>query len=431
MLTKSDNKTLTKVGPGTPMGELMRRYWHPIAATAQLQENPVRKVRILCEDLTLYRDDSGELGLIGDKCAHRRVDLMFGIPTDNGLRCPYHGWAYDRTGQCIEMPYDEAEGNSAYKEKIKIKGYPVQECRGVIWAYLGPQPAPLLPMWDFLCWDDVFYDVGSTIIPCNYLQIMENSLDPVHVEWLHTHFSNYVLKRLGRNDMRRQGWTNSSGQVAKHEKIGFDVFEYGMVKRRITDTTDESHPYWTMGHPIVFPNTLKTTGFQVRVPVDDENTNHWWIFPYKIPAEAGMTLPQTDIPYYEVPQPGMDENGNPTWDLLDNNSGQDIMMWITQGSIADRTQERLSLSDRGIILYRKLLMENVLKVQRGEEPMNVFRDPAKNWELELPSEYWFLSMQNQGSSGLSRTGGSTKYSPVINEAVRRIQGEDALKQPVS
>src|SRR5438309_628106 len=179
MLSLADNELLTKVGPGTPMGELMRRYWHPIAATAQLQENPVRKVRILGEDLTLYKDDSGSYGLIGEKCAHRRVDLLFGIPTENGLRCPYHGWVYDATGQCTEMPYDEAEGNSAFKEKIKIKGYNVQELKGVIWGYLGPEPAPLLPMWDFLCWDDVFYDVGSTIIPCNYLQVMENSLDPV------------------------------------------------------------------------------------------------------------------------------------------------------------------------------------------------------------------------------------------------------------
>src|SRR5205814_3954065 len=111
VLTPEENELLTKVGPGTPMGDLMRRYWQPIAASVQLKEEPVRAIRLLGEDLVLYRDESGGLGLIGNKCAHRRVDLRFGIPTPEGLRCPYHGWHYDATGQCIEMPYDEAEGN--------------------------------------------------------------------------------------------------------------------------------------------------------------------------------------------------------------------------------------------------------------------------------------------------------------------------------
>jgi 5,5'-dehydrodivanillate O-demethylase len=291
-------------------------------------------------------------------------------------------------------------------------------------------PAPLLPNWDFLTWDDVYYDIGSCLIPCNYLQIMENSLDPVHVEWLHVHFSNYVLERLGRQDLRRQGWNNNQGDVAQHKLIKFDTFDYGILKKRIMDNTDENHPYWTMGHPIVFPNILKTTGFQYRVPIDDENTYHWWLFPYKLPAETGMTLPQDKVPYYEVPSPSVLPNGRPTWDLLDNNSGQDIMMWITQGGIADRTQERLGLSDKGLIQYRQMLLDNLKKIERGEEPMNVFRTPEENKYHELPSEYWYLAMQASGTTGLNRTGGSSKYSPVMKEAVRRLRGEEALKQPV-
>jgi len=174
---------------------------------------------------------------------------------------------YDGTGQCIEMPYDESEGNGAFKEKIKLDGYPVQERKGLIFAYLGPLPAPLLPNWDIFMFDDVYYDVGGCVIPCNYLQIMENSLDPVHVEWLHTHFSNYALKRLGSTE-KRQGFSEN-GRPLQHTKIGFDVFDYGMIKRRVMENTDESHPFWSVGHPIVFPNILKTTGFQYRIPIDD------------------------------------------------------------------------------------------------------------------------------------------------------------------
>ena len=431
MLTQEENELLTRVGPGTPMGELMRRYWQPIAATVQLDDEPVRSIRLLGEDLTLYRDRAGNLGLIGQRCAHRRPDMVLGIPTQRGLRCPYHGWEYDKTGQCIEMPYEEAEGNYSFKDKIKIDGYSVKEQRGMIFAYLGPEPAPLLPNWDFLTWDDVFYDIGSCLIPCNYLQIMENSLDPVHVEWLHVHFSNYVLERLGRKDLRRQGWNNAKGEVAQHKMIKFDEFDYGILKKRIMEDTDENHPYWTMGHPIVFPNILKTTGFQYRVPVDDNHTYHWWLFPYKVPEEAGMTLPQAKVPFYDVPLPEFGANGKQPWPLLDNNGGQDIMMWITQGYVSDRTQERLGMSDKGIIMYRQMLLDNLKKMQRGEEPMNVFRDPAKNVSLELPTEYWYLQTQRgNGANQLNRTGGASKYSPVLAEAVRKLKGEEALKQPV-
>ena len=341
MLTAEENELLTHVGPGTPMGSLMRRYWQPIAASVQLKEEPVRRVRLLGEDLVLYRDEAGVLGLIGNKCAHRRVDLLFGIPTENGLRCPYHGWRYDQTGQCIEMPYDEAEGNDSFKERIRIPAYPVLERKGLIFAYLGPKPAPLLPNWDFFTWDDVHYDIGSCQIPCNYLQIMENSLDPVHVEWLHTHFSNYVLKRLGRPDLKRVSFVDDGSNPQKHKLIGFDVFDYGIIKRRIMEGQDETHPFWSIGHPIVFPNILKTTGFQYRVPIDDDNTYHWWFFPHRLP-DGIEVKPQPEIPYYDVPLPEVDDHGRPPWPLLDNNSGQDIMMWITQGWVADRTLEKLS-----------------------------------------------------------------------------------------
>ena len=131
MLSAAENERLTRVGPGTPMGELMRRYWQPVAVTAELNARPTRPVRILGEDLVLYRDKSGTLGLIERFCPHRRVDLSYGIPEEHGLRCMYHGWMMDETGQCIEQPFEETvHPDGRFKEKVKIVGYPAQELGG-------------------------------------------------------------------------------------------------------------------------------------------------------------------------------------------------------------------------------------------------------------------------------------------------------------
>jgi len=129
--------------------------------------------------------------------------------------------------------------------------------------------------------------------------------------------------------------------------------------------------------------------------------------------------------------PSVDEQGLPPWALLDNNSGQDIQMWITQGGVADRSLEKLSLSDVGIIKYRQLLKDNLDLIAQGKDPMNVFRDPAENQYLDLPSEYWQMSFDRENNGTFSRTGGTSKYSPVIADAMKRLGQEDALKQPVS
>ena len=171
MLSVQANQELTQVSQGTPMGVLMRRYWHPVAATAELDERPTKPVRLLGEDLVLYRDKSGTLGLIDRFCPHRRVDLSYGIPEEHGLRCMYHGWMMDETGQCIEQPFEETvHPDGRFKEKVKIAGYPVQELGGLIFAYLGPQPTPLLPRWEQLTWDNAVREVCISELPCNWLQ---------------------------------------------------------------------------------------------------------------------------------------------------------------------------------------------------------------------------------------------------------------------
>jgi 5,5'-dehydrodivanillate O-demethylase len=147
MLSVEMNERLTRVGAGTPMGELMRRYWHPIAAVPELNRtSPTKAVRLLGEDLTLYQDRSGTYGLIDDRCPHRRMNMEYGITEEHGLWCAYHGWLFDETGQCEETPAEAPD--STFKERVKA--YPVEALGGLIFAYLGPQPVLLLPRWEWL-----------------------------------------------------------------------------------------------------------------------------------------------------------------------------------------------------------------------------------------------------------------------------------------
>ena len=405
MLTAEENERLMRVGPGTPMGELMRRYWHPVAAVAELDENPVKAVKILGESLVVYRDRKGGYGLIDDTCPHRRISLEYGIPENEGLRCPYHGWLFDGSGQCLEMPAEAP--TSTFPTRVKITAYPAEELGGLVFAYLGPAPAPLLPRWDLYVMDNVVRDIGSTVIPCNWMQCMENSLDPTHTEWLHGHYYNYVMEQKGAEGLADPTYQRFVPRVmGSHEKIGFDVFEHGIVKRRIRAGFDESHPMWRIGHPIVFPNVLRVgTTFQIRVPMDDTHTWHLMYGAYpKPPGEPGYQ--QEKIPFYQIPL--KDSGARFVTDFV---LGQDMMAWATQGELADRGQEKLGESDKGIILYRRLLREQMALVEDGGEPMNTFRDAEQNEIIHLFQE---RTMEEAARAwGLST--GQAPYSPLIPE----------------
>ena len=393
MLSVTENERLTRVGPGTPMGELLRRYWHPIGASGELQENPTKAVRILGESLVLYKDRGGRLGLIQEACAHRRVNLLYGIPEERGLRCPYHGWLYDETGRCLEMPAEAPD--STFKDRVTVTAYPVEEMSGLIFAYLGPEPAPLLPRWEPLTRDNVARDIAITELPCNLLQCQENSLDPVHTEWLHRYMGNYVREREGTP-------ASELPQVERHKKIGFDVFEYGVIKRRVLEGGTEEDDLWKVGHPILFPNILQVGSpqrptLQFRVPADDTHTYHVSLYTFQA-APGAEVPPQGVVPYYHVPL--YDKSGRLIVNVQFN---QDYMAWVTQGPVADRTAENLGESDKGIILFRRMLKQQLQIVQDGGEPMNVFRDPATNVCLELPLE---------PVRGFSRGTAPRKYVPM-------------------
>jgi 5,5'-dehydrodivanillate O-demethylase len=408
MLTAEENELITRVGPGTPMGNLLRRYWHPVAASEQMTGRWTKRVRILGEDLVLFRDRTGRLGLIGEFCPHRRASLAYGIPTDDGIRCPYHGWKFDAAGRCLEQP-NEPEG-SAFKDKIATAGYPVEEFAGLIWGYLGPQPAPLIPRLDGFVVDRAIRTVAITRVQCNWAQIMENSVDPVHTEWLHGKLYEFIREK-----------DNVKVAIARHHvKIAFDEFEYGIVKRRLMEGQSEDCADWTVGHPIVFPTTLafgsgestwKNYAFQIRVPIDDTTTEHYWYsafsFPESTPVPAHLL---SGCPVYDAPQRGDDGEY-----CLEYVYAQDVMAWETQGPIAKRHLEKLGSTDRGVTMFRKMLMRELQKIADGVDPMGVIRDPARNACIDLPMEIG-KDMNEDGFEALVRRN-MVGLSPIGEEVI--------------
>ncbi|MDN5931082.1 MAG: Rieske 2Fe-2S domain-containing protein [Pseudonocardia sp.] len=251
MLSAEKNERLTRVGPGTPMGELLRRYWWPVATHDMATRVPVKR-RLLGEDLVLFRDGSGTVGLLAEQCPHRRAALWLGCTEDEGLRCGYHGWRFSASGECLEQPGEPAD--STFKNRIRATAYPVRELGGLVFAYLGPQtvsqPAPELPRYDLFVWDDAWRDIGHAELPCNFVQIMENSVDPYHVEWLHGRYGNF-LRELGGNAAPLPVVTK------RHVKVAFEVFEHGILKRRVLEGHTEEDEDWKVGHPLVFPHMLR------------------------------------------------------------------------------------------------------------------------------------------------------------------------------
>ncbi|HZV64414.1 MAG TPA: Rieske 2Fe-2S domain-containing protein, partial [Telluria sp.] len=259
--------------PGTPMGELMRRYWQPIGAASDMERVWTRRLRLLGEDLVLFKDRQHRLGLIKEQCPHRRASFAHGIPTQDGIRCPYHGWEFSAQGACLNQPNEP--DNPCFREKVATDAYPVKEMGGMLFAYLGPLPAPILPRFDGFVEPGTIRMMGRAILPINWLQIMENSLDPIHTEWLHGHHYEFQKEQEGVK----------VAISARHEKIDFKEFEFGITKHRLLEGQSEDSDDWRTGHPILFPNILavgngdeaaRYYSFQMRVPVDNEHTLHLW-----------------------------------------------------------------------------------------------------------------------------------------------------------
>ena len=398
MLSVEENELLTQVGPGTPMGELMRCYWQPVCAVDELQGSPFRtkEVKILGEELVVYRDRSGSLGIVDKYCAHRRASLAYGVVEENGIRCQYHGWKYDETGRCIEQPFeDTTHPEDNFRDKCTLRAYKVQELCGLIFAYMGAEPAPLLPHWGPLVWENAVRDIAIAHLPCSWLQCQENSLDTTHTEHLHGYAGNYFKELL-------DGREPTFNRDRVHQKVGFDAFKHGIVKRRVVEGQDENHAQWRLGHPILFPNILWVgSTMQFRVPADDSHTLHISLYTWR--AAPGTEAPKQDvIPSRIVPL--MDERGDFT--NLDRTFNQDYLCWITQGDIAKRDLEKLGEGDKGIILFRKMLLDQMEVMRDGGEPaMNIFRDPSENTGLEYPV------IPNEAGEWVGASRGPGRYVP--------------------
>lgn len=371
----AQNERLTRVGPGTPGGELLRRYWQPLCPASELSaERPKKRVRILCEDLVVFRDAQGRIGCVEEFCKHRRASLYHGFVEQGGLRCCYHGWLYDLEGRCVEQPFETVSG---VRSDIRLRAYPVQQLGGLLFAYMGPDPgrAPLLPRWDVLVREDGTRE--TRVHPthrCNWLQIQENTADSTHTYYLHGHMN----KVLGI------GHPLAPYYLRPIESYEFAYCEWGIDKVIVYGG---EFPETETRPPLIFPNILRIpTGpietIHWRIPIDDENTRILIVAftPSKDPAvRASESDPVPCVHYPEWRR----EDGE--YDLS-TFPAQDQMAMESQGRIYDRTKEYLGVSDRGIYLFRRMLLEQIARVEKGEDPtVAVVRDPERNRMIEFPS----------------------------------------------
>lgn len=356
-MKREENELLTRIGPGTPAGNLLRRYWQPVAAVAELTEQqPIKAVKILGEELVVYRDKSGRYGMVAEHCPHRGASLAYGRVEQEGIRCPYHGWKFAASGRCMETP--------AERKLIDIThtAYPVQELGGMLFVYMGPAPAPALPRWDVMAWEKGERKIERhSVLRCNWFQAMENSVDPSHLFWLHGDTA-HLKPAIDQYD-------------EEHE---FNIFEYGVMKKRSSAGPAGAR---VDQHPLLFPNILrhvfkpKTTGklthnLQYRVPIDDVSTQVFMVT-FVPDAAKRATTENTQFEYVSMTR----EDGSYKLDMV---LAQDVMAWETQGQIADRTKEYLAESDRGLVILRRLMRQQIDAVQQGKEPLGI--QPAGSGE---------------------------------------------------
>ena len=383
MLTEEKNQLLTEVGPEKPMGQYLRKYWHPIAGESEFNDVSIKAIRILGEDLVLYKDLSGNYGLVNRKCPHRGADMSYGFVEKEGIRCSYHGWQFNGKGNCIHQPYEEiCDVSGKLKSTTHIKSYPVKAKAGLLWAYMGPTPIPELPDWDLFNLKNGFKQAVFAHLPCNWFQCQENSIDPIHFEWTHNNLS-----------IRQSG--QEGPYVPTHLKLKFEEFDYGFIYKRLRGGESEDNVMWNTGRVALWPNGFYLGHhFEWRVPIDDENTlSVLWVFSL-VPSEQG-DYQQEQIPswYGPITDP---ETGK--W-ITSHVANQDFVAWVGQGTIADRTKEYLGLSDKGVVQMRKRFFQELKDMD--ENPNFVAKglifDPAENENIHLPSACF-----DEMSNGLSR-----------------------------
>ena len=392
MLRQQDNELLTLTGPGTPAGELFRRYWLPALLADELPEpdSPPVRVKLLSERLIAFRDSDGRLGLMDEFCAHRGVSLWFARNEEGGLRCPYHGWKYDVTGQCLDVPSEPEE--SGFRQRIKLRSYPLVQVGGILWTHMGdPEQRPPLPEWEPYQVPEEQAFTSKRWQESNWLQALEGGIDSSHVSWLHSS----GLK----NDPLFKGAKGNEYNLADRKPF-FEVVDSDGVLFIAARRNAEGGDYYWRITPWVMPSftMIPPRGDHpvhghFWVPIDDENC---WVFTYDYHPTRALTEEETGamraghgVHNEYVPGTFRPLQNKDNDDLMDRDaqrrgdtfSGirgiamQDSSLQESMGPIVDRTKENLVSTDNGIIMTRRRLKKAIVALRdEGTTPPGV--DPA-------------------------------------------------------
>ncbi len=398
MITQEENDLLTRVGPGTPAGEMLRRYWQPIALAEELPEGgPPKPVRFFGEDLVLFRGDKGKVGLLDIHCSHRGADLSYGRVEDGGLRCIYHGWLYDVEGRCMDQPGEPEGGQS--RGTILHKAYPCLEKAGLIFGYFGPGNPPVLPAYEIFEVPDEYRFAYKVYSECNYLQGNEGNIDPRHLSFLHRFFDEN-LAGGGRPSRYR---TVSGSNVSPNQLCGenlappveLELENFGLrilTWRPVGENAYLRVSNFVMPNLCAVPGETQGAGYLVNwhVPIDDE---HHWKFMIVFSREAPLDQKKFTERYSAGTLPEYRSARNRGNRYLQDREEQktrsytglgssfpvhDLYATESQGPIQDRTQEHLVTSDKAIVAGRKQLLKAIQDVQEGRDPLHVIRDPKQN-----------------------------------------------------
>ena len=383
MLSREDNELITRTGSGTPMGNLMRRYWIPALLSEQIPapDCPPVRAKILSEELVAFRDTQGRIGLIGEHCAHRGTSLFFGRNEACGLRCIYHGWKYDVEGNVLETPAEPA-GND-FRHKLRHTAYPTREANGVIYAYLGPpEKMPLLPNYEWTQVPLEYTYVTKCLLECNYLQGLEGECDSSHLSFLHRAFTNERNQPLYKSD---------TAPFYETEETDFGV--------RLIATRKSNDQQYVRFSAFVMPvygcvpagrPTNELEGYEIHtyVPADDR---HCWR--YDIGFRRDRAVREEEVHRRKQIKSDYTRIRNAANDYLQDRVMQksvnftgiedflnhDACATESMGSIFDRSQEHLGVSDKAVIAVRRFLLNSVKELQNGKELPHLVQDAKRNW----------------------------------------------------
>lgn len=420
MMSQEQNDRITRVGPGTPTGALMRRYWQPAALVDELEgPRPIRPVRLLGEDFVLFRDEAGRYGLLDRDCPHRGADLAYGRLEHGGLRCAFHGWLFDVEGKCLETPAEPV--GSRLCQGIRQRSYPVVEKSGILFAYLGEGEPPAFPELDCFTAPGAYTFAFKGLMECNWLQALEVGIDPAHASFLHRFFEDEDVSASYGKQFRGASADSDLPMtkiLREYDRpiINVERTEYGMRLIALREIDEErTHVRVTnqvFPHAFVIPMSTEMTITQWHVPVDDGNCYWYAVFTsYSTPVDKAKMRAQRlelfELPDYKSRRNKTNEYGfDPHEQATETYTGMGLDInvhdqWAVEsmGAIQDRTREHLGQSDKAIVLYRRILREQIDKVASGAVPMMVLDErtartvqgpgtmdgigPTKGWET-----YW-------------------------------------------